>query len=126
VEFSEFPSDKELEEAAVEEALRWEKGSLALICPDTASARRLAAKLPDCGLICSDDADAHYEGGVTIFDSGSVKGLEFDRVVVCGAGARDYPDNPRTARLLYVVLTRALHELRVMTVKGSGGLFDIV
>lgn len=126
VEFSEFPSDKELEEAAVEEALRWEKGSLALICPDTASARRLAAKLPDCGLICSDDADAHYEGGVTIFDSGSVKGLEFDRVVVCGAGARDYPDNPRTVRLLYVVLTRALHELRVMTVKGSGGLFDIV
>lgn len=122
VEVNEFSSHVELEDAAIAEALKWEKGSLALVCPDIASAKRLAARLPGCGLIVSDDADAHYEGGVTVFDSGSVKGLEFDRVVVCGVGVKDYPDTPRTIRLLYVVLTRALHELRVLMVKDSGGL----
>jgi DNA helicase-2/ATP-dependent DNA helicase PcrA len=124
VEFSEFPSYKELEAAAVAEALRWKKGSLALICPDTARAKSLAEKIPGCGLILSDEENSHYEGGITVFDSMSVKGLEFDRVVVCGAGIADYPAEPRTTRLLYVVLTRALHELSILTVKGSGGLLN--
>jgi DNA helicase-2/ATP-dependent DNA helicase PcrA len=125
VEFSAFSSRLELEDAAVHEAEEWKKGSLALVCPDTAGAKKLAARLPGAGLIVADDGNDRYEGGVTVFDAGSVKGLEFDRVVVCGAGAKDYPDTPLTARLLYIVLTRALHELRVLTVDGSGGLLEI-
>ena len=121
VEFSDFCSEKELEDAAVAETLKWEKGSLALICPDIARAKKLAERIPGCGLILSDDENSHYEGGITVFDSMSVKGLEFDRVVVCGAGSKDYPADPRTIRLLYVVLTRALHELRILSIKGSDG-----
>ncbi len=47
-----------------------------------------------CGLILSDEENSHYEGGITVFDSMSVKGLEFDRVVVCGAGIADYRQSP--------------------------------
>lgn len=124
VQYRAFASQKALEDAAAAEAARWEKGSLALICPTAASAKRLAARLPHAGLIVFGDEDAHYDGGVTVFDADSVKGLEFDRVIVCGVSAQDYPASPRTVRLLYVVLTRALHELTVLSVSGGGGLLD--
>lgn len=124
VEFSDFDDIHALEDAAAAEALQWNGGSLALICPTAAAAKRLAARLPSAALILSGEEDVRYQGGVTVFDADSVKGLEFDRVLVCGAGAQDYPATPRDARLLYVVLTRALHELRVLTVRGSGGLLS--
>lgn len=124
VEFSAFGTPAELEAAAAAEADAWPGGSLALICPDATAAKHLAKRLPSAALIVSGMEDARYEGGVTIFDADSVKGLEFDRVVVCGAGANDYPATPRNIRLLYVVLTRALHELRVLTVRNAGGLLE--
>lgn len=124
VEFSSFGSTAELEAAAVAEAKAWRGGSLAFICPDAAAAKRLAARIPSAALILSGEEDVRYEGGMTVFDADSVKGLEFDRVVVCGTGTKEYPATPRGIRLLYVVLTRALHELRILTVRGAGGLLE--
>ena len=42
------------------------------------------------------------------------KGLEFDAVVLEGAGSGNYGDSPWDAKLLYVGCTRALHELWVL------------
>jgi DNA helicase-2/ATP-dependent DNA helicase PcrA len=55
-----------------------------------------------------------YLGGLSVIPSYLTKGLEFDAVIVADAGAHNYGMTPRDARLLYVVLTRALHELAVL------------
>ena len=44
-------------------------------------------------------------------DVASVKGLEFDYVLVPDAGARAYPDEPEARRRLHVAVTRAAHQL---------------
>ncbi len=59
-----------------------------------------------------DDTDL-YEGGVVVTPVAAVKGLEFDTVVVFDASAAAWPDDPATAKRLYVALTRALHELNI-------------
>jgi DNA helicase II / ATP-dependent DNA helicase PcrA len=55
-----------------------------------------------------------YMGGLSVIPSYLTKGLEFDGVIVADAGAENYRLTHRDARLLYVVLTRALHELAVL------------
>jgi DNA helicase IV len=63
------------------------------------------------------DGDFHYEGGVVILPAHLAKGLEFDAVVVVDASADEYPEESRLdAQLLYVALTRAIHELHVHAV----------
>lgn len=113
VEYSRFAEWEALLDAAVQEAAVWQSGSLALICPDAESAAALHRRIPHAGLLISGEEE-QYVGGVTVFDAGCVKGLEFDRVVVCGASLSAYPATPQGIRRLYVVLTRALHSLRLL------------
>lgn len=42
------------------------------------------------------------------------KGLEFHRVMVCPADTHQYPKGPFGARLLYVAMSRATHELTIL------------
>ncbi len=121
VQHSIFPDLQALEAAAAELAGSRQEGSLALICPTADAARRLHARIPGAALILG-DTEERYGGGVTVFDADSVKGLEFDRVLVCGTGSGDYPATPRGIRLLYVVLTRALHSLHILSIDGDCGL----
>ena len=46
-----------------------------------------------------------------VTDVASVKGLEFDYVVVPDASARAYPDTDDARRRLHVAVTRAAHQL---------------
>lgn len=46
-----------------------------------------------------------------------VKGLEFDAVLIWNADEDHYPEDPRNAKLLYVAITRALHELHLLSTK---------
>lgn len=57
---------------------------------------------------------AAYRGGITVVPAHLAKGLEFDAVVIAGANARNYADNPQDAKLLYVACTRALHRLTLL------------
>ncbi len=95
-------------------------GTMALICRDPEKARALydAIGREDVSLFTSDSADEDktYTGGLTIFDVASVKGLEFDNVIICGASEADYPSNEREIKNLYVACTRALHVLKILTV----------
>jgi len=61
-------------------------------------------------LACSGDDE--YTGGITVFPAGMVKGMEYDAVIVWDANEVHYP--PETGKLLYVVLTRAMHKLSVL------------
>ena len=51
--------------------------------------------------------------GVEIVEAQSVKGLEFDYVIIVEASAMRYPDTPSARRLLHVAATRAIHQLWV-------------
>ena len=48
-----------------------------------------------------------------ILPASMVKGLEFDCVAVCNASAEKFPDDPFLCRVLYVFVTRPLHQLRL-------------
>lgn len=89
-------------------------GSTAVICHDEREAEAVYRELSpriDATLI-RNDTDL-YEGGVVVTPVAAVKGLEFDTVVVFNASKEAWPDDPGTAKRLYVALTRALHELHI-------------
>jgi DNA helicase-2/ATP-dependent DNA helicase PcrA len=67
-----------------------------------------------------------YIGGLSVIPSYLTKGLEFDAVIVADAGAHQYGLTARDARLLYVVCTRALHELAVFYTGEVSPLLDQV
>ena len=52
-----------------------------------------------------------------------VKGLEFDVVILWEPTDRNYPEDVKNAKLLYVAITRALHELHLLT---SGKLTGLI
>jgi DNA helicase-2/ATP-dependent DNA helicase PcrA len=59
------------------------------------------------------DSDTEYSAGVMIVPAHLCKGLEFDCVIITNAGKENFPDDELHTNLLYVVLTRPLHELSV-------------
>ncbi|HET9552790.1 MAG TPA: ATP-binding domain-containing protein, partial [Anaeromyxobacteraceae bacterium] len=93
------------------------QASVAVVCaaPETARAfHRLLADLPEARL--SLDGQFTFRPGCDVTDVASVKGLEFDYVVVPDAGIRAYPDEPEARRWLHVAVTRAAHQLWVAAV----------
>ncbi len=88
------------------------EASVAVVCaqPETARAfHRLLADLPEARLAL--DGQFTFRPGCDVTDVASVKGLEFDYVVVPDAGVRAYPDEPEARRRLHVAVTRAAHQL---------------
>ncbi|MDD3243791.1 MAG: RNA polymerase recycling motor HelD [Eubacteriales bacterium] len=71
--------------------------------------KTLKKQLPQ--LLLYQDNDQEYQGGVMVIPAHLVKGLEFDAVIVADASAEKYPADELHCRLLYVCLTRPLHEL---------------
>ena len=69
-------------------------------------------------VICRDDAEADWIGkwleGVDILPVRMTKGLEFDAVVLWNPPEEAAVQDPKTAKLLYVAATRALHELHIL------------
>jgi DNA helicase IV len=53
---------------------------------------------------------------VDVTDVASVKGLEFDYVVVPDASLRAYPDTDEARRRLHVAVTRAAHQLWIAAI----------
>ena len=54
----------------------------------------------------------------------TVKGLEFDYVVVLEASAAEYPDMAGARRLLHVAATRAVHQLWLTSVGTPSPILD--
>ena len=66
--------------------------------------------------------DFTFAPGIEIAPVASVKGLEFDYVVILEASAQFYPDRPEARRLLHVAATRAIHQLWLTTVGSPSSL----
>lgn len=60
------------------------------------------------------DAQQEYRAGVMILPAALVKGMEFDCVALCQGSAGAWPADSFLCRLLYVCLTRPLHELQIV------------
>lgn len=61
----------------------------------------------------TDGESNNYSTGTIILPIHLVKGLEFDTVILWNPRMEQNMKNPKTAKLLYVAATRALHELYV-------------
>jgi len=75
---------------------------------------RLVEDLPEARLVL--DGDFSFRPGVDVTDVESVKGLEFDYVIVPDASAATYPATDEARRRLHVAVTRASHQLWVAAV----------
>ncbi|MGM9949755.1 MAG: RNA polymerase recycling motor HelD [Lysinibacillus sp.] len=86
--------------------------SIALITKTTAEAKRAAKELIEAGLEAEllDEAAALDQSKLLIVPSHLAKGLEFDAVMIA-AFEMPFHDHPVDRKLLYVALTRAMHEL---------------
>lgn len=89
--------------------------SIAIICKDEKESTEIYKKLSKLGLDVSiiNEKNEEYHGGLCIMPSYLSKGLEFDAVILYNANNINYTDNYIDSKLLYVAITRAMHELYV-------------
>lgn len=80
---------------------------------DRLSQAAAAANL-DCPLHLVCGQGATYQGGISVLPVSLAKGLEFDGVIIANASASRFTADPVDARLLYVALSRAMHQLHIM------------
>ena len=86
--------------------------TIAVICKNEAEANDLYKSLKDdTDVKLYSDADAEFMSGTVILPIEYSKGLEFDAVIIYDASEEAYPKEDGYAKLLYVAVTRALHEL---------------
>ncbi|GAA0123121.1 MULTISPECIES: RNA polymerase recycling motor HelD [Clostridium] len=89
--------------------------SLALICKTLEECKRLKTELDkeeiEVNLI--EGGEDNFTGGVVLIPSYLVKGLEFDMVIICNASKENYSENQLDVKLLYVAMTRPLHNLKI-------------
>jgi DNA helicase-2/ATP-dependent DNA helicase PcrA len=103
--------------------------SVALLAPDkevaalyTEGLRR--AEVPRLRRILAHEFT--FAPGVEIAEVASVKGLEFDYVVLLETSATHYPDVPSARRLLHVGATRAVHQLWMVCVGSLSPVLEAV
>lgn len=100
----------------VEKIIRqWQQEGMTTIAVVDRTEKQLAAlmkRLPaDLNVHMLDVNDENYSGGILAAPASSVKGLEFDGVIMADLSPEHFQDQELDARLLYVCLTRPLHRL---------------
>ena len=60
-----------------------------------------------------DDKKTSYNGGTMVMPAHLCKGLEFDCVIIANCDKYNFPDDFLHAKLLYVCLTRPIHNLSI-------------
>ena len=85
--------------------------TIAVICrtPEEAEALKTELGIP------LNEEDNSFHNGVMVLPVSLTKGLEFDCVILWKPDEDHYLDRPKDAKLLYVAITRALHELYLLT-----------
>lgn len=104
----------------VEMIFRWlndKHKTIAVICKNDEEGRHIHEFLSKNNITAEliDFDKTQYNGGVCVLTSYLAKGLEFDCVIVYDASESKYQhDNIIDMKLLYVAMTRALHELVIL------------
>jgi DNA helicase-2/ATP-dependent DNA helicase PcrA len=122
-------NDKERLQALAEIVQRWQQeglSSVAVVVKTAKAAKALHKALQPhlSGLHLMSQADDAFAGGLQVVDSSMVKGLEFDGVIIADADESTYPDQPFYAKLLYVLCTRPLHKLALVSAGKLTSLLD--
>lgn len=99
---------------AAELAKKWHAEGMSTVAVMARSRKKLDKMASEYGWPVLDQEGEEYPTGIMLAPADTVKGLEFDAVIVIDADAVCYPAHPLDARLLYVCLTRALHRMAVM------------
>ena len=92
------------------------QASVAVIAGDAAAAQRfhpLVADVPAARLVLR--GDFSFEPGLDVTFVENTKGLEFDYVILPDASAATYPATDEARRRLHVAVTRAAHQLWVVS-----------
>ncbi len=87
--------------------------TMAVIC-FTDEDKETVSKRLSRQITLTDAAKSGFSKGVLVLNVTETKGLEFDCVLLWKPDLTGFHDNPKTAKLLYVAATRALHELFVV------------
>ncbi len=90
------------------------EGLTAVVCAERPRVRWLAKQLGEEARVLGPH-DPLPATGVVILDLPLAKGLEFDRVIVADASAEVYPDTPLARRQLYTCISRAMHEVTLIS-----------
>ena len=94
-----------------------EYNTIAVICKNEEEAIFINSELKKENIITNNitDSDTQYKGGICTITSYLAKGLEFDGVVIADASNSRYnASKDIDMKLLYVAMTRPLHELNVL------------
>ena len=89
--------------------------SIAVICK-TEQECGILKKYLNTEIVQITGREADYPGGRLIAPSYLAKGFEFDAVIIANASAEAYTNEPLDIKLLYIAMTRALHELKLYAV----------
>lgn len=98
--------------------------SVAVICKTKNEAIMVKKYLNKKGKVVANLLDEkldRYEAGVVIVPSHLAKGLEFDAVLIVNI-EEQYDEKEIDIKLLYVAMTRSLHELHILSMEGK--IFD--
>ena len=101
-------------EKAAALAEKWHAEGMSTVAIMARSRKTLDKMSKKYGWPVLDPDGEEYPSGIMLAPADTVKGLEFDAVIIIDADDRTYPARPLDARLLYVCLTRALHRMAVM------------
>lgn len=93
----------------------------AVICRNEAEAEMARAQLKE--LMGVTEGEDEFQKGVMVLPIQLTKGLEFDAVILWNPDEKAYQEKEGDAKLLYVAVTRALHELHVVYTENLSGLF---
>ena len=87
--------------------------TIAIICKDDKETDKIYNILKKAKLKINriSESNTNYVGGICIMPSYLSKGLEFDSVIISNANDEYYTDSSIDLKLLYVSITRAMHEL---------------
>ena len=89
--------------------------SISIICKNYEEEHELYIKLLMNDIKNITLNDTEYNGGICIITSYLAKGLEFDGVIISNSGEEEYNSNKIIdMKLLYVAMTRPLHELTIL------------
>jgi DNA helicase-2/ATP-dependent DNA helicase PcrA len=91
--------------------------SIGIICKDESEMHRIRAILIKLQIPYNyvTNSDISYNGGISLLTSPLAKGLEFDAVIINNASSTIYnPKSEIDMRLLYIAMTRPLHELEIL------------
>lgn len=91
--------------------------TMAVICRDMEEALKVQGELHkqvELNELPEDVAEVKFVNGIMVLPIHLTKGLEFDTVLLFNPSDESYPSNNASAKLLYVAVTRALHEFQIV------------